>query len=298
MRCLSRDQRTRVLAALVEGCSVRATVRMTGVSKKSIMRLLLEIGRECVAHEDVALRSLKCEHVEVDELWGFCGAKDANIADERQDEPGIGSVWTWYALDADTKLIVTWIMGDRDQTHADALMDDLAMRLRNRPQISTDGLGVYASAIVSAFGWDVDYARIVKDYGRDVRDEARYSPPKCVGCKKTVVCGDPDPAHVSTSFIERANLTVRMSQRRWTRLTNAHSKSICHMEAAFALHAFHYNFCRKHATLKGRTPAMAAGVADHVWTLDELVGLLEATERRAIADGALKRGSYRPRNSK
>lgn len=252
---------------------------MTGVSKPTILRLLLDVGRACVNHDDAAIRGLQCRRIECDELWGFCAVKDRNIRKERMYEEGIGSVWTWIALDAESKLIITWIMGGRDTMHARAFLTDLRDRLAtDRPQLSTDGLSSYYPSVVKVFGkHGVDYAQVVKIFETGARDEARYSPPKCVGCTRKRMLGRPDGRFVTTSHSERLNLTVRMNQRRWTRLTNAHSKSFCHMEAAFALHAFHYNWIRKHATVK-TTPAVASGVADRSWTLDDLVDLLEAQE--------------------
>lgn len=270
---------------------------MTGVSKGPILRFLLTVGAACQAEEKRLLVNLPCQRIEADELWGFCAVKDANIRPERRGEDGIGSVWTWIALCADTKLIAAWSMGDRDGFHANALMFELSSRLTSRPQLSTDGLGMYAGAVQNAFReTGADYATITKQYGQEARHEARYSPPKCVGCERRVVCGDPDPKHISTSFVERANLTIRMQQRRWTRLTNAHSKKLCFMEAAFSLHSFHYNFARIHSTIK-KTPAMAAKVADRPWTIGDIVGLVEAAEAAKVAAGAFKRGPYR-KNSK
>jgi len=295
MKKLSRGQRVRVLAALCEGCSVNATVRMTGVSKPTILKLLLDMGRACLNHEDDTLRDLPCQRIQADEVWGFCGAKDKNVKPENRGNADFGSVWTWVAVCPDSKMIVSWLMGDRDGGHAHAFMHDLASRLQSRPQLSTDALGHYAAAVLDAFDrLGVDYAQVHKVYGRDASDETRYSPSTCIGCEKRAVYGRPVAKHVSTSHVERSNLTLRMTQRRWTRLTNAHSKSFRNMEAAFAIHAFHYNWCRTHMTL-GTTPAVAAGVADHVWTLEEMVGLLEAQEQAAIDAGALKRGPYKKR---
>ena len=297
MNRLTTEKRVRVIAALCEGCSVNATVRMTGVSKVTILKLLLEVGSACLNYEDEHLRGLLCERIEADEVWGFCHAKDKNLRPDVRGAPGVGSVWTWVAIDADSKLIVSWLMGDRDAEHARAFMHDLCGRLVVRPQLTTDSLGVYAGAVREAFGArGIDYAQVHKVYAAAQTDEARYSPAKCIGCERTAIYGRPIRVDATTSHVERSNLTLRMSQRRWTRLTNAHSKSFTHMEAAFALHSFYYNWCRKHATL-GTSPAKHAELTDHVWTLDELVGLLEASEEKAIAAGALKRGRYKPRGS-
>lgn len=279
MNRLTKEKRASILRALVEGCSVNSVVRMTGASKVTILKLLLDIGRACNNHEDKALRNLVCQRVEADEIWGFIHAKDRNLSPKLLGRPGFGSQWTWYAIDADSKLIVSWMMGDRDASHASAFMDDLASRLAIRPQLTTDALGAYADAVANAFDWlGVDYAQVHKSYGRNPAEpESRYSPAQCTGCEKRRVSGHPNRALATTSHVERANLTLRMSQRRWTRLTNAHSKSFRHMEAAFALHAFHYNWVRAHSTIK-TTPAVAAGIAEKPWTMEDLIGLLESQE--------------------
>jgi IS1 family transposase len=279
MNRLSRDKRLRIIAALVEGCSINSIVRMTSISKPTILKLLLDVGRACLNYEDEAIRDLPSKRIEADEVWGFCHSKDKNVRPENVGKPGHGSVWTWIAIDPDTKLLVSWLMGDRDAGHAHAFMHDLASRLRDRPQLTTDALGVYAEAVLDAFDrLGVDYAQVQKIFGQSRADERRYSPPQCIGCRKQAVYGRPRRPHVSTSHVERSNLTLRMSQRRWTRLTNAHSKSFTHMEAAFALHACWYNWCRRHMTL-GTTPAVAARLTDHEWPIEDLVILLEEQER-------------------
>jgi len=245
-----------------------------------------------VNFEDANLRDLTCARIEADEVWGFCHSKQKNVRRENLDKPGHGNVWTWVAIDPESKLIVSWLMGDRDAGHAHAFMHDLAGRLVDRPQLTTDSLGVYADAVRDAFGNNVNYGQIHKIYGKD-QDEIRYSPATCIGCERKAIIGNVDPKHISTSIIERSNLTLRMSQRRWTRLTNAHSKKFENMEAAFSLHTCVYNWTRKHATLKGETPAMAAGLADRVWTIADIVGLLEATEKAEIEAGSMKRGPYK-----
>lgn len=298
MNRISRQDRVRIVACLVEGNSVRATCRMTGISKQTVLTFLLDLGRVCVNHDDRMIRGLHCKHVEADEIWGFVHCKARAVPKARANVQGMGDSWTWYAVDRDTKMILSWIMGDRDQNHARAFMQDLAGRLCSKPQLSTDSLGAYASAVSEAFfGLGVDYGQIHKQYrSTSGNPERQYSPSACVGCERKAVRGMPDVRAIGTSIIERANLTLRMSQRRWTRLTNAHSKSFRHMEAAFALHACWYNWCRKHMTL-GTTPAQAAGLADRQWSVEDLVGLLEAAERVEIEAGALKRGPYRPRKS-
>jgi len=294
MNRLDTETRVRIVSALCEGMSVRATCRMVGVSKQTVLTFLLKIGRACLMHEDEAIRGLACKHVEADEIWGFVGCKDRNAKKSKGKFDRAGSAWTWYAIDRDSKMILSWLMGDRDQDHARAFMIDLAGRLCARPQLSTDSLGAYAGAVAEAFfGLGVDYAQIHKVYRTNPGEgERQYSPSQCIGCEKHAVRGNPNLRETGTSRIERANLTLRMSQRRWTRLTNAHSKSFRHMEAAFALHACYYNWCRKHATI-GTSPAVKAGLADHVWSVTELVYLLEAEENAVIGTEKNRRGPYR-----
>lgn len=297
MKLLATSKRVQVIAALCEGCSINSIVRMTGVSKPTILKLLVDVGRAAVNFEDAQLRGLTCDRIEADEVWGFCGSKEKNVRPENKGKPGHGSVWTWVAIDPESKLIVSWLMGDRDSGHAHAFMHDLAGRLVSRPQLSTDALGVYEGAVRDAFGRSgVDYGQIHKVYARDVRDDqTKYSPAVCIACERKAIIGNVNPNHISTSIVERSNLTLRMSQRRWTRLTNAHSKKFENMEAAFALHTCIYNWTRKHASLKGGTPAMAMGLTDRVWSIADIVGLLEATEKAEIEAGALKRGPYKKR---
>jgi IS1 family transposase len=273
MNRLPKAKQIQVVAALVEGMSIRATVRMTGVAKNTILKLLAEVGEACASYQDKALRDLPCKRIECDEIWSFVGAKDKNVPIEKQGF-GIGSVWTWTAICADTKLVPSWLIGDRDGGTARNFIDDLASRLANRVQITTDGHKVYVEAIEGAFGAEVDYAMLVKHYGAENRaGEARYSPAICTGIKKQPIIGCPEEKHVSTSYVERQNLTMRMSIRRFTRLTNAFSKKVENHAHAVALHFMHYNFARVHQTLRV-TPAMAAGVSDHVWEISEIVGLL------------------------
>ena len=279
MNRLDRNTRAQVVNCLVEGCSIRSTVRMTGVAKKTVMRLLVEIGAACLSYQDRVFRNLNCKHVQVDECWAFCYAKAKNVTPEiTQKNPYAGDCWTWAAIDADSKLIPSWIIGPRDSVTARLFVNDLASRLADRVQLTSDGLNVYLQAVERAFRGHVDYAMLQKIYGTSSEAETRYSPAVCIGCKREVIVGDPDPAHVSTSFIERANLTMRMGMRRFTRLTNAFSKKIENHAAAVALHMMHYNFVRIHQTLR-ITPAMAAGVTDRVWDISDIVALLEASER-------------------
>jgi IS1 family transposase len=243
------------------------------------------MGTVCSVYQDRVMRDLPCERLQVDEIWAFVGMKQKNVPPDRRDED-IGDIWTWVAIDADTKLVPTYRIGARDLQEARLFIVDLAMRLRNRVQLTTDGHRPYLNAVGEGFGDDVDYAQLVKIYGSERAGAARYSPAKCLGAVPTTITGNPDPDHISTSYVERQNLTMRMSMRRFTRLTNAFSKKAENLAAAVSLHFAHYNLCRVHSSL-GTTPAVAAGVTDHVWTLDELIGLLEEAERVPV-----KRGSY------
>ena len=272
MNRLTIADRVCVISALVEGCGINATARMTGVSKPTILKLLSDLGRVCYAYHDAKVRGLKSKRVQCDEIWSFVGAKMKNTSEAKAAE-GWGDVWTWTALDADTKLMVSYLVGQRGPRWANAFIKDVVSRINSRIQITTDGLKAYAEAIEGAFGMDVDYAMLIKLYGNDSFD-TKYSPGECMGTQTAVMMGSPDPKHISTSFVERQNLTMRMSMRRFTRLTNAHSKKLENHEAAIALHYMHYNFCRIHSSIRV-TPAMEAGIAGHVWSVEELVGLLD-----------------------
>jgi IS1 family transposase len=275
MNRLTPAKQAQVIAAPVEGNSIRATVRMTGASKNAIQRLMAELGPACERFQNRALRNLPCKKVQCDEIWSFCYAKQKNVPADKQGQFGVGDVWTWTALCADTKLICSWKIGTRGASTAYALMHDLAGRLNHRIQLTTDGHRVYADAVESAFGSEIDYAMLVKVYGSDRGDEARYSPADYMSCRTIPMSGNPKAKDISTSFVERQNLTMRMQMRRFTRLTNAFSKKIDNLGYAVALHFMHYNFCRIHQTLR-ITPAMEAGIANHVWTLAEIVNLLES----------------------
>jgi IS1 family transposase len=276
MNKLDTADRVRVISALVEGCSIRATVRMTGVAKNTIVKLLAEIGEACAAYHDEKVRNVKAKRVQCDEIWSFVYAKEKNVPIEKKGQFGVGSVWTWVAMDSESKLCVSYLVGLRDGGYATEFMNDVASRLANRVQLTTDGLAAYLDAVDDAFGGSVgvDYAQLVKIYGAERAGEARYSPANIVGTTEKHVCGMADSRHISTSHIERQNLTMRMQMRRFTRLTNAFSKKIENHAHNVALHFMHYNFCRIHQTLRV-TPAMQAGLADHVWELDELIGLLK-----------------------
>jgi len=277
MNRLSIERRAQVISTLVEGNSIRATCRITGAAKGTVIRLLADVGRACAEYQDKHLRNLPCKHIQCDEIWSFCYAKQKNVPEDKQGRLGYGDVWTWTAIDADTKLVVSWLVGLRSAFYGHKFMVDLQSRLANRVQITTDGHAVYVWAIEDAFGQNVDYAMLVKLYGKEPEGEARYSPAKCVGANPTVIQGNPDPTKISTSYAERQNLTMRMSMRRFTRLTNAFSKKIENLEYAIALHFMYYNFARPHKTLANpypRTPAMAAGISNHIWAMEDIVKLV------------------------
>jgi IS1 family transposase len=287
MNQLDAKKRAQVLTAICEGNSIRSVTRMFGVGKNTVARLLLAAGAACAQYQDKALRNLTCKRLQCDEIWSFCYAKDKNIPQERQGEFGVGSVWTWMALDADTKLIVSWMVGDRDAGSAHQFMKDLAGRLSHRVQLTTDGHAAYLSAVENNFGSDIDYAMLVKIYGAARETEARYSPAECIGCNRKEISGKPDSKHVSTSYVERQNLTMRMHNRRFTRLTNAFSKRIDHHVAAISLHFMYVNFIRIHQTLRV-TPAMAAGVTDRLWDMSDVVALLDGEREQRIQAGREK----------
>lgn len=280
MNRLSPEKRTAILAALCEGASINSTARQTGVSKVTILKLLAEIGTVCLDYQRKQLVNLPCKKIQADEIWSFVGCKQKRVP-KGERGTGRGDAWTWTAICADTKLVPCWHVGSRDATAARLFMEDLASRLATRVQLTTDGHQAYLTAVEGAFGWNgVDYAMLVKLYGAAPQGSTRYSPSDLIGIEKTWIMGEPVEADVSTSFAERQNLTMRMNIRRLTRLTNAHSKKIENHIHAIALYFMHYNFCRKHETLTKTaggihtTPAMAAGVSDHVWKLEEIVGLL------------------------
>lgn len=274
MNRLSKERQAQVIKCLCEGLGIRATVRMTGASKNTIVKLLAEIGTVCSEYQDKHLRNLQTKRIQCDEIWSFCYAKARNVPKDLKGKFGFGDVWTWTALDADSKLILSWQVGARDAYHAQVFMYGLAKRLANRVQLTTDGHRVYLDAVDLAFGNDIDYAMLVKMYGAERDKEATYSPAKVVSCHTVRITGDPEAEHISTSYVERANLSMRMQMRRFTRLTNAFSKKISNHIAALSLYFMYYNFCRVHQTLRV-TPAMEAGIADHVWDIEEIVALLE-----------------------
>jgi IS1 family transposase len=276
MNRLSVEKRAQILGMLTEGNSLRATSRIVGCSINTVSKLLTDLGQACSEYQDETLRGLPCETVEADEIWSFCYAKARNVPEEHKGEFGYGDVWTWVALDADSKLAVTWLVGQRDLTDCWTFIEDLKNRVAGRIQLSTDGHATYRGTVGLVFGGDVDWAQLVKHYQTPHRGEGRYSPPTCTGATITPRIGDPDPTRVSTSYVDRQNLTMRMHMRRFTRLTNAFSKKVENHAAAVAIHFMHYNFSRPHKTLANpypRTPAMAAGVADHIWSLQKIAEL-------------------------
>jgi len=280
MNKLSFEKQVQVISCLVEGSSIRATCRMTDVAKGTVTRLLVDAGTACLEFHDSHVRNVKARRIQCDEIWSFCYSKAKNVPERFRGQFGYGDVWTWVAIDADTKLAVSWLVGQRDADAAHALMRDLAFRLATRVQLTTDGYGVYLDAVETAFGSFIDYAMLVKLYGQLEEPVHHYSPPQCTASIAKPIMGRPDPRHISTSHVERQNLTMRMSMRRFTRLTNAFSKKIENLAHAVALYFVHYNFCRIHQTLRV-TPAMAAGLTDHVFELGELVGLLDRKREAA-----------------
>src|SRR5437667_9132404 len=272
---LSTEERTRIVSALVEGNSIRAVSRMSGASRNTIDKLLCELGRACSEYQDKAFRNLRCKRIQCDEGWSFVGAKEKNCT-EGMKAKGAGDIWTWVALDPDSKLVPCWFIGQRHAGAAYHFLADLKDRLARRVQPTTDGHRAYLDATERVFGTEIDYAQLQKIYGAPQDSpETRYSPAVCMGARKAVVSGAPDHNHISTSYVERQNLTMRMQMRRFTRLTNAFSKKVENLEHGVALHYMYYNFCRIHQTLRV-TPAMECGISDHVWDLDEVIGLLES----------------------
>jgi len=274
MNKLSLERRARILGCLVEGNSLRATARMTDSAKNTVVKLLVDVGKACAEYQNQTLRNLPCKRLQCDEIWSFCYAKEKNVPEDKKGQFGYGDVWTWTAICADTKLVPSWLVGSRDAETASTFIEDLASRLAHRIQLTTDGHRAYLEAIEEAFGADIDYAMLVKLYGESPEGPRRYSPPICIGSKVEVITGNPKPKYISTSYAERQNLTMRMSMRRFTRLTNAFSKKVENLAHAVSLHFMYYNFARIHRTLRV-TPAMEAGVSDHVWTLEEIVAVIE-----------------------
>ena len=278
MNKLSLDRRARILACLCEGNSIRATCRLLDCSKGAVIKLLEDVGAACRKFHDKHVRGVQAKRVQCDEVWSFCYAKEKNVPEEIKGQFGYGDVWTWTGIEAQTKLIIAWHVGRRDAGSARTFIMDLASRITNRILLTTDGHRAYLDAVDEAWATDVDYAMLVKLYGAEPAGEARYSPAKCIGTRRDAISGNPDPAHVSTSFIERHNLTIRMSNRRFTRLTNAFSKKLENHKHMLAIFFVYYNFARIHKTLRV-TPAMEAGISEHVWTLEEIAALADENSK-------------------
>ena len=292
MNKLSLEKRAQILGMLVEGNSMRSVTRMVGCSINTVTALLIDVGQACSAYQDKAMRNLPCKRIQCDEIWSFCYSKEKNVSAEDKGVLGYGDVYTWTAICPDTKLVPSFMVGKRDAEYAHAFIQDLASRLANRVQLTTDGHKPYIEAVEGAFGGEIDYAMLVKHYsnpGEAQQAQKRYSPSEFVSAEKRRISGDPDVKKVSTSHVERQNLTMRMGMRRFTRLTNGFSKKIENLEHAVALHFMFYNFGRIHKTLRV-TPAMEAGISDHVWTLEEIAALVPEPV-------ATKRGSYKTKNS-
>lgn len=276
MNKLSVEKRAQIIGCLVEGMSIRGTVRITGAANNTVSKLLVDLGNACSDYQDKVMRDLPCKRLQFDEIWSFVYSKQKNVPEEHQGE--YGDVWTWVALDADTKLVPSWLVGERTLVDATAFVSDVALRLRGKVQLTTDGYKPYLYAIEQTFGGDIDYAVLHKLYGAEPEQQKRYSPASCIGTEARVIVGDPDLAHVSTSYVERQNLTMRMGMRRFTRLTNAFSEKAENLAHAVSLHFMYYNFARPHKSLSNpykTTPAMAAGITDHVWILEEIAKLLD-----------------------
>lgn len=291
MNKLSIEKRAMILTLLVEGSSMRSTSRITDVSINTVTKLLIDAGTVCAEYQNEHLVNIKSKRVQCDEIWSFCYSKEKNVAPADKGILGYGDVYTWTAIDADTKLAISWLVGRRDYEYAEAFIGDLANRLSDRIQLTTDGYGCYINTVEQFFGGMVDYAMLVKIYGEEQKGDKRYSPASFVSAEKRVMAGNPDIDHVSTSYVERNNLTMRMGMRRFTRLTNGFSKKIENLAHAVALHFMHYNFVRIHKTLK-TTPAMAAGVSNTLWSMNDVVALIDA--KNATKDRS--RGKYKTKN--
>ena len=278
MNKLPAAKRAQILSMLCEGSSMRSVSRIADVSINTVSKLLVDAGRVCAKFHDENVRGVKARRVQVDEIWSFTYAKAKNVPTAKTAPEGAGDTWTWTALDADSKLIVSWLIGPRDAGSAFTFMHDLEERLDGRVQLTSDGLGVYVDAVEDTFGADVDFAQLVKLYGASDEPDTRYSPATCQGCVQRPITGDPDPKHISTSYVERQNLTMRMSMRRFTRLTNAFSKKLMNHVHMVSLYAVFYNWTRIHKTLK-TSPAQAAGLTERLWDMGDIVALIEDAER-------------------
>jgi IS1 family transposase len=278
MNKLPRDKRVQILSMLCEGSSMRSISRVVDVSINTVTKLLIDAGTVCASYHDQHVRGVKASRIQCDEIWSFCYSKQKNAATAKRQDLAFGDVWTWTAIEAQSKLVISYLSGGRDADYALALMDDLRQRIVNRVQLTTDGHKAYLNAVEEAFGIDIDYAMLVKLYGAAPESaKGRYSPAECIGARKEPITGNPDRKHISTSYVERANLTMRMSMRRFTRLTNAYSKKLENHHHAQALYFMYYNFARQHKTLR-MSPAMAAGISDRLWSMEDIVALIDAHE--------------------
>lgn len=287
MNKLPKEKRIQIIAAMVEGMGINAISRLFSVSNHTVLKLLADAGKACAMYQDGIFQNLTCTRIQCDEIWSFVGAKNKNATPEQKADLNYGDVWTWVAMDADTKLVPCWNVGKRDGAAAYEFMTDLASRLKNKVQLTTDGHHAYLEAVEDAFGGDIDYAMLIKIYGK-AQEEIRYSPAECVGTEIKVISGNPQKGHISTSYIERQNLTMRMSMRRFTRLTNGFSKKLENHIAAISLHYMYYNFCRIHKTLKC-TPAMAADVTKTLWSIDDMLNAID----QFMPKPPTKRGPYK-----
>ena len=275
MNRLPLKKRTQIIGLLCEGTSLRATSRLADVSINTVTKLLVDIGTACQDYHDEHVRKVNAKRVQCDEIWSFIYAKDKNLPDNYQGKYGMGSIWTWVGLDADSKLVISWLVGNRDATYARLFMQDVADRLKNRVQPTTDGLKAYLDSVEESFGADIDFAQLVKLYGAPLEAEHRYSPAECTGTEKNVVTGRPNKQHISTTYVERQNLTMRMNMRRFTRLTNAFSKKVENHAHAVALHFMYCNFVRIHKSLRVSS-AMEAGITKKLWSVEDIARLLES----------------------
>jgi IS1 family transposase len=289
MNKLPNAKRAKILHLLVEGNALRSVSRIEDVSINTVTKLLIDAGKSCSDYQDKALTNLECKRLQLDEIWAFCYAKQRNLPFAKRAPVDAGDIWTWVAIDAETKLVPSWRIGDRSSDTAIEFVCDLSKRLANRVQITSDGNRAYLEAVEAGFGADVDYAQLIKLYGEVPHPAGRYSPAQIQGTKTFCCTGDPDPKHISTSYVERQNLAMRMSMRRFTRLTNAHSKKAENHAHMVSLHFMHYNFCRIHKSLRV-TPAMAAGVTERLWSVEDIVTLIDAADVEPK-----KRGPYKPR---
>jgi IS1 family transposase len=290
MNRLPLETRVQILAMLCEGSSMRSISRVADVSINTVSKLLVDAGKACATYHDETVRGVKARRVQVDEIWSFTAAKQKNVPGMKKPVEGAGDTWTWTALDADSKLIVTWLVGGRDSDYAMAFMDDLRDRLANRVQLTNDGHKAYLEAVESAFGGDVDYAQLVKLYGTALEStKGRYSPAECIGARKMPIEGSPDPKHVSTSYAERQNLTMRMQMRRFTRLTNAFSKKFENHMHMVALYTVWYNYVKQHKSLGGLSPAMSAGISGTLWSMTDLAEMVDGSLPKLGARGPYKK---------